>query len=187
MMAGPSRPLVEAADGHALTDACHVEHEIGTLEEHLREATHAFNSATPCQWRLAGHRRPGHPRADFGPTLLLIVSPIGPVQPASVRQASSADLETLVSLFDGYRQFYGQPCELDRVREFLSERLTQGDSVLFIAEADGRAVGFTQLYPSFSSVSMAPIFILNDLFVRPEARRSGVARRLLEAALRQGR
>jgi len=88
--------------------------------------------------RFDGHRRPGHPRADFGPTLLLIVSPIGPVQPASVRQASSADLETLVSLFDGYRQFYGQPCELDRVREFLSERLTQGDSVLFIAEADGR-------------------------------------------------
>lgn len=109
------------------------------------------------------------------------------MQPASVRQATAADLETLVPLFDGYRQFYGQPCELDRVRDFLSERLTQGDSVLFIAEADGRAVGFTQLYPSFSSVSMARIFILNDLFVVPEARRSGVARLLLDAAVRHGR
>ncbi len=109
------------------------------------------------------------------------------MQPASVRQATSADLETLVPLFDGYRQFYGQPCERDRVREFLNERLTQGDSVLFIAEAAGRAVGFTQLYPSFSSVSMARIFILNDLFVVPEARRSGVARLLLDAAVRHGR
>lgn len=93
----------------------------------------------------------------------------------------------IVPLFDGYRQFYGQPSERDRVRGFLSERLTQGDSVLLIAEADGRAVGFTQLYPSFSSVSMARIFILNDLFVRPEARRSGVARLLLEAAAGRAR
>ena len=143
--------------------------------------------AAHCQWRLAGRRRPGHPRAGSGPTVLLIVSPIGPVQPASVRQATSADLAALVLLFDGYRQFYGQPSDRNRVREFLNERLTQGDSVLFIAEAAGRAVGFTQLYPSLSSISMARIFILNDLFVVPEARRSGVARRLLEAAVGRGR
>ncbi|MCT0207456.1 GNAT family N-acetyltransferase [Synechococcus sp. CS-1332] len=109
------------------------------------------------------------------------------MQPVPVRQASLADLEALVPLFDGYRQFYGQPSELDRVRAFLHQRLTQADSVLFIAEADGQALGFTQLYPSFSSVSMAPIFILNDLFVAPEARRSGAARRLLEAAVGQAR
>lgn len=109
------------------------------------------------------------------------------MQPVSVRPATSADLESLVPLFDGYRQFYGQPSELDRVRAFLHQRLTQADSVLFIAETDGRALGFTQLYPSFSSVSMAPIFILNDLFVVPEARRTGVARRLLEAAVGHGR
>ncbi|MEA5391286.1 GNAT family N-acetyltransferase [Cyanobium gracile UHCC 0139] len=109
------------------------------------------------------------------------------MQPASVRQATAADLEALVPLFDGYRQFYGQPSGPADVRAFLHQRLTQGDSVLFIAAADGRAVGFTQLYPSFSSVSMARIFILNDLFVLPEARRSGVARLLLDAAVRHGR
>jgi len=43
-------------------------------------------------------------------------------------------------------------------------------------------MGFTQLYPSFSSVSAARIFILNDLFVVPEARRSGLGRQLLSAA-----
>ncbi len=104
------------------------------------------------------------------------------MSPVVVRQAGPADLVLIVPLFDGYRQFYGQPTELDRVRAFLKERLAQGDSVLLIAEADGQALGFTQLYPSFSSVSMAPIFILNDLFVVAEARRSGVARRLLKAA-----
>jgi len=107
--------------------------------------------------------------------------------PVSVRQAGLADLEVIVPLFDGYRRFYGQPSELDRVRAFLKERLAQGDSVLLIAEADGRALGVTQLYPSFSSVSMAPIFILTDLFVVPEARLSGVARHLLEAAVGQAR
>ena len=109
------------------------------------------------------------------------------MRPVVVRQAGPADLEAIVPLFDGYRQFYGQPSELDRVRAFLKERLARGDAVLLIAEADGRALGFTQLYPSFSSVSMAPIFGLNDLFVVLEARRSGVARRLLEAAVRYGR
>ncbi|WP_159816652.1 GNAT family N-acetyltransferase [Cyanobium sp. Copco_Reservoir_LC18] len=107
--------------------------------------------------------------------------------PVVVRQAAPDDLEVIVPLFDAYRQFYGQPSEPDRVRAFLQERLAQGDSVLLIAEADGQALGFTQLYPSFSSVSMAPIFILNDLFVVPEARRSGVARHLLEAAVGKAR
>ncbi|MBW4532120.1 MAG: GNAT family N-acetyltransferase [Aphanothece saxicola GSE-SYN-MK-01-06B] len=109
------------------------------------------------------------------------------MSPVVVRQAGPADLEVIVPLFDSYRQFYGQRSELDCVRAFLQERLAQGDSVLLIAEADGQALGFTHLYPSFSSVSMAPIFILNDLFVVAEARRSGVARRLLEAAVRHAR
>jgi hypothetical protein len=64
-----------------------------------------------------------------------------------------------------------QPSDLDNVRVFLHQRLTQRDPVLFIAEAYGRAVGFPHLYPSFSSLSMARIFILNNLFVVPEARR----------------
>ncbi|WP_094584444.1 GNAT family N-acetyltransferase [Synechococcus sp. BO 8801] len=107
--------------------------------------------------------------------------------PVVVRRAGLTDLDVIVPLFDGYRQFYGQPSEPDRVRAFLKERLAQGDSVLLMAEADGLVLGFTQLYPSFSSVSMAPIFILNDLFVVPETRRSGVARLLLDAAVRHGR
>ncbi|MCI0457773.1 MAG: GNAT family N-acetyltransferase [Gemmataceae bacterium] len=100
-------------------------------------------------------------------------------------------VEVVAELFDGYRQFYRQPPDRDGARRFLSERLTNRDSVIFLAvEGDGaaaRGLGFTQLYPSFSSVRMRPLWVLNDLFVVPEARRDGVGRRLLDAAAELGR
>lgn len=99
-----------------------------------------------------------------------------------VRRAEARDLDALVPLFDGYRQFYGQPSDPKRARTFLGERLARGDSTVFLAEDDGRAVGFTQLYPSFSSVRTGRLFVLNDLFVTPAARRTGAARALLDAA-----
>jgi ribosomal protein S18 acetylase RimI-like enzyme len=104
-----------------------------------------------------------------------------------VRQASPADLNLLVPLFDAYRQFYRQPSEPERARQFLLQRLERSESVIFLAQADGEAIGFTQLYPSFSSGAMAPIFILNDLFVSPEARRRGAGSALLRAAAEYGR
>ena len=104
------------------------------------------------------------------------------------RQASVADIEALVALFDAYRVFYGRPSDPALARGFLLERFQHNQSVIFLAfQGDGAAVGFTQLYPSFSSVSAARSFILNDLFVAPEARRTGVAAQLLEAAANYGR
>jgi GNAT superfamily N-acetyltransferase len=54
--------------------------------------------------------------------------------------------------------------------------------VIFAVVEGGKALGFTQLNPSFSSVSMRPIWILNDLYVAEAARRRGVGARLLRAA-----
>lgn len=85
-------------------------------------------------------------------------------------------------LFDGYRVFYKQASDYEAARLFLGARLAQNDTVIFLAELGGKAVGFTQLFPSFSSVSVKQLWILNDLFVAPEARRGGVARALLERA-----
>lgn len=85
-------------------------------------------------------------------------------------------------MFDAYRQFYGQPPDLEGARQFLHERLRRGESVIFAVVEGENALGFTQLYPSFSSVSMKPIWILNDLFVAEEARRRGIGARLLMAA-----
>lgn len=86
-------------------------------------------------------------------------------------------------LFDGYRRFYGQASNPAAAREFLAERFRRGDSTVFIAESAGQAVGFTQLFPTFSSVALAPAFILNDLFVLAEFRRFRVGQRLLAAAV----
>ena len=100
----------------------------------------------------------------------------------SARQAVLADLAVLAPLFDDYRQFYGRPSDVAAARAFLRERFDHGESILFLAHAADVAVGFTQLYPSFSSVSLARTFILNDLFVVPGQRRSGVGSALLRAA-----
>jgi ribosomal protein S18 acetylase RimI-like enzyme len=111
-----------------------------------------------------------------------------PLEAIAIRLAAAADLDLIAPLFDAYRQFYGQPADLPLARAFLADRLRQGDSVIFLAvrAADGTAVGFTQLYPAFSSVAARRIWILNDLFVAPDARRSGVARGLMDAARQHG-
>jgi GNAT superfamily N-acetyltransferase len=99
-------------------------------------------------------------------------------------RAELDDLDALVPLFDAYRRFYGQPADLAGARAFIADRLKRGESVIFLAVVDGAIVGFTQLYPSFSSVSMKRLWVLNDLFVTPDARKSGAGRALLERAER---
>ncbi|WP_374608504.1 N-acetyltransferase family protein [Thermomonas sp.] len=100
----------------------------------------------------------------------------------TISRAGPADLDALAALFDAYRQFYEQPSDLPRARQWLRERLRFGESMVLVAKRGGIAVGFTQLYPMFSSVRTARTWILNDLFVDAGARRKGVARALLDAA-----
>ena len=100
----------------------------------------------------------------------------------TIRRATPDDLDALAPLFDAYRRFYGQASDLPRARDFLARRLGGGESVVLLAERAGAAVGFTQLYPVFSSVRTARTWLLNDLFVDAGARRGGVARALLDGA-----
>ena len=103
-----------------------------------------------------------------------------------VRRAGLEDLALLAPLYDGYRQFYRQPSDPELAERFLRERLTRGDSVIFLAEDESGALGFTQLYPIFSSISAGPAWVLNDLFVAAGVRRSGAGRALLERARQHG-
>jgi ribosomal protein S18 acetylase RimI-like enzyme len=107
----------------------------------------------------------------------------------TIRRASIDDLATVALLFDAYRQFYGQPADYRLAETFLRERFEKNESVVFLAvdPQTGDALGFTQLYPSFSSVSARRIWILNDLFVVPAARKQGVGRVLLDAARDHGK
>jgi ribosomal protein S18 acetylase RimI-like enzyme len=101
---------------------------------------------------------------------------------AVVRRAGSADLDAAARLFTGYLRFYGRATAEADARSFVGQRLARQDSVFYLAEADGGALGFTQLYPSFASLSLAPSWILNDLYVSPEARDRGIGEALMRAA-----
>jgi ribosomal protein S18 acetylase RimI-like enzyme len=100
-----------------------------------------------------------------------------------IRQARTSDLKQVSNLFDLYRIFYRQPSDPEGARDFIGERLANGDSVIFLAEGgDGKLIGFVQLYPLFSSVSMKREWLLNDLYVLTEGRNRGIAALLIERA-----
>jgi ribosomal protein S18 acetylase RimI-like enzyme len=100
-----------------------------------------------------------------------------------IRQATIHDLDELVPLFDGYRQFYKQASDLTLARTFLTERFAHHQSLILLAcDVQQRGLGFTQLYPLFSSVRAVRTYVLNDLFVATHARRHGVAKQLMLVA-----
>lgn len=101
----------------------------------------------------------------------------------AIHTAIPENAALIAPLFDAYRQFYEQPADADAALAFITARLERGESVILLARRpDGSALGFCQLYPSFCSVLAAPIYVLYDLFVAPDARRLGVGRALLLAA-----
>ena len=93
--------------------------------------------------------------------------------------ATTFDLKELAALFDQYRQFYKQPADISSCLNFLTERLLKKDAVIYIVRNDECIIGFVQLYPLFSSVRLRNMWLLNDLFVIESARKTGVARLLL--------
>lgn len=97
-------------------------------------------------------------------------------------RATLEHLDSAVPLFDGYRQFYKQASDLAACHAYLHERLENQQSVVFLAFQAEQALGFMQLYPTFSSISLQPAWILNDLFVAPAGRRQGIGAALLEQA-----
>ena len=105
--------------------------------------------------------------------------------PAShIVRAGHEHLPLLAELFNAYRVFYERPSDPEGARAYLSKRLSNLDSVIFLALSDdGRqGLGFTQLYPSFTSLRMRRLWILYDLYVSREARRQGIGRALMEQA-----
>lgn len=100
----------------------------------------------------------------------------------TIKRATITDIDAITKLFDAYRVFYEQASDLEGAKNFLTARMEKGESVIFLAEKEGKAVGFTQLYPMFSSVSMQSMYILNDLYVDGNERKQGIGEKLLVAA-----
>ena len=99
-----------------------------------------------------------------------------------IRRAKKKDIEKLSVLFDKYRIFYKQRSDIDNAKSFLKKRMKRMESVIFVAEEREELIGFTQLFPIFSSVSMKRTWLLNDLYVNEKARGMGTASKLLDAA-----
>jgi GNAT superfamily N-acetyltransferase len=103
-----------------------------------------------------------------------------------IRRAKKKDIEKLSVLFDKYRIFYKQESDIENARSFLKKRMKRRESEIFVAEERKELIGFTQLFPIFSSVSMKRTWLLNDLYVNEKARGIGTATKLLEAAKQFG-
>ena len=100
----------------------------------------------------------------------------------TITHANIDNINDLARLFDGYRVFYKQDSNINQAKTFLLERLKNKDSVIYLAYIDDLAVGFTQLYPLFSSVAMQPIYLLNDLYVDANHRGKGIGEALINKA-----
>jgi ribosomal protein S18 acetylase RimI-like enzyme len=109
--------------------------------------------------------------------------------PPLITRATTADADDIAPLLDAYRRFYRQPTDLPAARAFIQARLATGESIIYLArDADtARALGFVQLYPTFSTVTLGPRWILNDLYVDEQARRLGIARLLMHRAMQHAR
>ncbi|WP_186670287.1 N-acetyltransferase [Sporosarcina sp. BP05] len=100
-----------------------------------------------------------------------------------IQKATVNDLDSLSELFDLYRIFYHQKSNVKGAKEFVKDRLSNEESVIFIAFDANNPIGFVQLYPSFSSVSMKRTWVLNDLYVRESVRGKGFGDKLIKKAL----
>ena len=98
-------------------------------------------------------------------------------------RANKRHINQVATLFDAYRKFYQQAPNLQKATDFIHERITRSESVVFLAlTSEGKPIGFTQLYPSFTSVGMKRLWILNHLFIHPDFRKQGVGEALMNKA-----
>jgi ribosomal protein S18 acetylase RimI-like enzyme len=100
-----------------------------------------------------------------------------------IKKAMLDDINEVANLFNLYRDFYQQPSDIEGAVRFIETRMVNRDSVIFLAEENGSGVGFVQLYPSFSSVKMKKMWILNDLYVDVNKRGKGIGEELIKQAI----
>ena len=102
------------------------------------------------------------------------------VQTDLIRPVGIDDISELVPLFDAYRQFYQQSSDLNSAESFIVDRLQRNEATIYGYFIGHQLVGFTLLYPMFSSVRMKPFYLLNDLYVLPEHRNEHIGSALLK-------
>lgn len=105
------------------------------------------------------------------------------VNKIKVKQIDITEANLVVSLFNQYRIFYNQFSDLGMAKAFIDARLENNESIIFVAMDENKAVGFTQLYPKYSSARLSKNWILNDLFVDIDYRKQGIGEALIKKAM----
>ncbi|CAL1517504.1 GNAT family N-acetyltransferase [Chitinophaga sp. MM2321] len=104
-----------------------------------------------------------------------------------VIRATELHTNEVAVLFDAYRGFYDQSPDYKGALAFITERIEKKDSVIFVVMQGDEIIGFTQLYPIFTSLGMKRGWLLNDLYVLEEHRGRGAGSALIDAAAAHGR
>lgn len=103
--------------------------------------------------------------------------------------AGSDELDAVAALLGGFRDFWGkrEPAT-DEMRTSAERIQASGDGLYLLGAMDGREPsGVAQLRFRWSVWTSAEDCWLEDLFVREEARGSGLGRALVEASLERAR
>jgi len=104
-----------------------------------------------------------------------------------IKRINSPEINLVIDLFDKYRIFYKQQSDIILANDFIRMRLDNNESVIFVALISDNdkllPIGFTQLYPKFSSVRAVKNWILNDLYVEEEFRKKGIGEKLIKTAI----
>lgn len=99
-------------------------------------------------------------------------------------QIDKSSGELVYELFNQYRIFYKQHSDIEAAKKFIQDRLNNNESIIFVALIDGGLpIGFTQLYPKYSSKRVSKNWILNDLYVDKNYRKQGIGAQLIEVAM----
>lgn len=106
-----------------------------------------------------------------------------------ISRVTQGDLDELLPLVRAYCDFYEVDPPDDALlalsRALIADPAREG--VQLIARHDGEAVGFATIYWSWATTIAARIGVMNDLYVAPTARGSGVADELILSCLEQCR
>jgi len=90
-------------------------------------------------------------------------------------EAEPKHIEKVGELFDLYRQFYKYESNLIESTNYIKDRITNNESIIFIAINDANeAIGFVQLYETFGSLDLGKIIILYDLYVKKNHRKNNL-------------
>jgi len=102
-----------------------------------------------------------------------------------IKQIGLTESHLVVGLFNQYRMFYKQFSDIGMAKAFIDERLQHNESIIFVAidQDTEQLVGFTQLYPKYSSVRLSKNWILNDLYVDEVYRKQGIGEKLIKTAM----